>query len=225
MGRSPFGGGLAKLEWEVKPRGTLLDGAGTATSASWAELAGGAAQFSELVDGLSAATPYHWRARLRYEGASTPYQQFSRWITVPLNGWNETDLRTAAPPPVDADGDGYASDVDCDDGDPDVWRIPGEADSLRLAADEQTFSWEPPDPAGGTPESVRYDLLRSPVSIDFVGAGACAATDVVETSAVDGTSPAPGERLFYLVRAENACGAGSLGLDSAGSERAGRTCP
>ena len=63
----------------------------TATSASWAELAGGAAQFSELVDGLSAATPYHWRARLRYEGASTPYQQFSRWITVPLNGWTETD--------------------------------------------------------------------------------------------------------------------------------------
>ena len=224
MGRSPFGGGRAKLEWEVKPLGTLFDGTGTATSASWSELAGGAAQFNELATGLSTDTPYHWRARLRYDGTSTPYQQYSRWVTVPLGGWNETDLRTAAGP-VDADDDGYASDLDCDDTNPGVWSIPGEAVSLLVAADKQTFSWNPPSLPGGTAESLRYDLLQSSLPNDFVAAAACAATDIAVTSAVDGTIPGLGGLLAYLVRAENACGAGSLGQNSAGTERTGLTCP
>ena len=116
-GSSPFGGGRAKLEWEVKPLGSLFDGQNTGISASWTALAGGTPQFNESVTALAEDTPYHWRARLRYDGTSTPYQQWSRWITMPPSGWNETDLRTS----LDADGDGHAWGVDCDDADPNNW--------------------------------------------------------------------------------------------------------
>jgi hypothetical protein len=44
---------------------------------------------------LSAGTPYHWRVRLHYDPATTPFMPTSRWLTMPWNGWNETDLRTA----------------------------------------------------------------------------------------------------------------------------------
>ncbi len=35
LGRTPFGRGKVKLEWEVKPRGVLFDGAGLQRSAEW----------------------------------------------------------------------------------------------------------------------------------------------------------------------------------------------
>ena len=51
--------------------------------------------FNELVSGLSAGTAYHWRMRLRYHPVTTPFQQRSRWVTMPWNGWQEQDLRIA----------------------------------------------------------------------------------------------------------------------------------
>ncbi len=47
---------------------------------------------NELVSGLATNTNYHWRARLLYHTASTPYQQHSRWLTDADNGWQEKDL-------------------------------------------------------------------------------------------------------------------------------------
>ncbi len=52
------------------------------------------------MDGLSGNTVYHWRVRLHYSSATTPFQQYSRWVTMPWNGWQEADLRTATPPAV-----------------------------------------------------------------------------------------------------------------------------
>jgi len=37
---------------------------------------------------------YHWRLRTLYKPATTPFMPASRWVTIPWNGWNETDLRT-----------------------------------------------------------------------------------------------------------------------------------
>ncbi len=221
-GRSPFAGGRAKLEWEVEPLGTLFDGRGLGRSASWIRLSGSVPQYTQTVSSLDARTPYHWRVRLRYEPASLPYKPHSRWLTVPLDGWNETDLRTEAP---DNDADGYTGYFDCDDANPDVWSLPGEAVELVVAADRVTFSWDPPSPPTGVPGTTRYDLLRSPLSDDFVGTATCAAMDILLTKTVDTLFPDPGEYLAYLVRAENACGEGSLGQTSYPGERVGRTCP
>ncbi len=100
LGRTPFGRGVFKLEWEVKPRGVLFDGTGVQRSATWLDSGTAGAQLNELVSGLDANTLYHWRVRLRYHPATTPFQAYSHWLTNPWNGWNEARLRTAPAVPV-----------------------------------------------------------------------------------------------------------------------------
>ena len=97
LGRPPFGRGLVKLEWEVKPLGTLFDGSDLQQSAAWQDTGTAGVALDELVEDLSPSTAYHWRVRLRYHPAATPFQQYSRWITQPWDGWNEADLRIALP--------------------------------------------------------------------------------------------------------------------------------
>jgi len=97
LGRTPFGRGLVKLEWEIKPLGALFDGTATQMSAGWIDTGTAGASLAELAEGLSSPTVHHWRLRLRYHPATTPFQQHSRWFTVPRNGWQEGDLRTLAP--------------------------------------------------------------------------------------------------------------------------------
>ncbi len=91
-GRSPFGRGQVKLEWEVKPLGTPFSGSGTYQTA-WLDSGTAGVTFNELASGLSDDTAYHWRARLRYDPVTTPFQQYGRWVTMPWNGWNEQGLR------------------------------------------------------------------------------------------------------------------------------------
>ena len=100
VGRTPFGRGLVKLEWEVKPLGVPFDGASLEQSATWQNTDVAGVALNELVTGLSANTQYHWRVRLLYHPASTPFQSYSRWVTQPWNGWQEADVRTAAPPSI-----------------------------------------------------------------------------------------------------------------------------
>lgn len=97
LGRTPFGRGKVKLEWEVKPLGTLFDGTGTQQSASWVDTGTAGVELDELVDDLSPGMAYHWRMRLHYHPTAALFQPHSRWLTVPWNGWNEQDLRTSPP--------------------------------------------------------------------------------------------------------------------------------
>jgi len=90
-GRTSFGRGRARLEWEVKPLGQAFDGSGLARSATSLDSGTGGAPLNEVVTGLQLG-PNHWRARLLYDAATSPFQQRSRWFTIPWNGWNETDL-------------------------------------------------------------------------------------------------------------------------------------
>jgi len=96
-GRSPFGRGRVKLEWEVKPLGTPFSGSGTYQTA-WLNSGTAGVAFNELASGMSADTAYHWRVRLCYHPGTTPFQQHSRWLTIPWNGWQEQDLRIASTP-------------------------------------------------------------------------------------------------------------------------------
>jgi len=100
LGLTPFGRGKVKLEWEVKPLGTLFDGSGTQQSATWLDTGTAGVEIGELVSGLSANTAYHWRVRLLYKPGTTPFQQHSPWLTMPWNGWQEQDLRTGATAPT-----------------------------------------------------------------------------------------------------------------------------
>jgi len=94
-GRIPFGRGKVKLQYEVKPLGTPFNGLSVKETATWKDTAVAGVVLNQLVSSLSANTVYHWRVRLHYNPSTTPFQQYSRWITIPLNGWQEADLRTA----------------------------------------------------------------------------------------------------------------------------------
>ncbi len=92
LGRTPFGRSQVKLEWELKPLGTPFDGSGLGQGAAWTDTGVGGAALNEPVSGINPGL-YHWRVRLRYHPAASPFQQYSRWFTQPWNGWDESDLR------------------------------------------------------------------------------------------------------------------------------------
>ena len=124
LGRSPFGRGKVKLAWEAKPLGVLFSGAGVQSGSSWSDTGVTGTSLSELASGLIEATPYHWRVRLKYHPATTPFQQWSRWLTIPWKGWQETMLRTAKP---DAPLQEWFWDADLDTwGDPAISEIASE---------------------------------------------------------------------------------------------------
>ncbi|HSJ56558.1 MAG TPA: integrin alpha, partial [Anaerolineae bacterium] len=92
--RNPFGRGGRMYEVEVKPLGVRFTGSATFRPGGvWANPALGIGT-SLYAGDLHLGTPYHWRLRMLYDPATTPWMPASRWVTVPWNGWNEEDLRT-----------------------------------------------------------------------------------------------------------------------------------
>jgi hypothetical protein len=97
---------------------------------------------------------------------------------------------------------------------------PGEATGLAFSTDKQTLVWNRPADMGG-PVSPFYDLIRSDSPQGFQAAGVCVESDEgADTIAVDPAAPASQGVFYYLVRAENPCGAGSLGTGAAGERSA-----
>jgi len=118
---------------------------------------------------------------------------------------------------------GYVSDAaDCDDTNPADWSVPGEAGSIAFA-DATTLTFAPPAAPGGS--SLRYDTIRADAPAGFEVAATCVAIDGPDTTVVDPVVPAEEAGFYYLVRAKNVCGQGSLGAGSDGSQRFGRACP
>jgi len=97
FGRTPFGRGKIKLQAEARPLGTAFNGVVTHQEVSWFDTGAGGISRNLKVSGLTMNTVYHWRIRLRYHPVTTPFQQYSRWFTIPLNGWQEGDFRTDPP--------------------------------------------------------------------------------------------------------------------------------
>ena len=89
-----------------------------------------------------------------------------------------------------------------------------------LGADLQTLIWTAPAAPGGV--TVLYDTLRT---TNFVSFDVCVETNGADTTTTDPVVPGRGVLFAYAVRGENACGSGSLGLDSSGSPRQGAPCP
>jgi hypothetical protein len=102
---SVFGRTRLGMEHEVKPHGELFDGLGTQPGGLNDTGNDGQVNFGRLVTGLDPGTQYHWRIRARYDLVKTPFQRHGPWIQVPVNGWNEADLRTAGATMSIADAD------------------------------------------------------------------------------------------------------------------------
>lgn len=157
---------------------------------------------------LEACTPYFVEA-VHWEGGGGDHVEvawsgpgFARRILDARELIPEADgLSLPAP---DTDLDGVADDVDCGPLDPTAWSAPGEPTDLRFVPlpTHDTLTWQAPAAPGGT--SLAHDVLRSASPSDFSSA-ACAGSDLAGTTLVDATPPTP--LLFYLVRAQNACGA------------------
>ncbi len=132
-------------------------------------------------------------------------------------------------PGTDLDGDGLGQCVDCQEGNASLWGTPGEVLGVAAAkaGSTLTLTWSPPLDPGGTAPT--YDVLRSGDPKIFTGASAICLADAnpSNTTAVDSQNPLPNKVNSYLVRARNGCaaGVGTLGTNSAGVPRSGRSCP
>lgn len=89
--RNPFGAGKVKQEWEVQPFGVPLDGTDTFVNPDWWDynVLSGCIGYNDLTE----YSLYHWRCRMRYHPATTPFQPHSRWYFAPWNGNHEADFR------------------------------------------------------------------------------------------------------------------------------------
>jgi hypothetical protein len=126
-------------------------------------------------------------------------------VTYP--GWNIDDIRIW----------GVLPDAEC-------LASPGEVGTIRFLSDGATMVWQRPADMGG-PITPVYDVLRSSLPDDFVTAAVCVETDDgTDAVAADTDSLAPGDLFYYLVRAENDCGSGSLGEGSGSVVRSGVDC-
>ena len=92
VGRSPFGRGKVRLQTEVKPFGTALNGTDLQTTAAWTDSGLAGTALTNVVDFLEIVGGYHWRARILYDPVTLPFQVAGRWFGPPVNGWEEMDL-------------------------------------------------------------------------------------------------------------------------------------
>jgi len=69
-----------------------------------------------------------------------------------------------------------------------------------------------------------YDLVRANAPNAFA-TGACVETNGSDGDWFDAAVPAAGAGFYYLVRAENSCGQGTIGRQSSGAERTAASCP
>lgn len=126
---------------------------------------------------------------------------------------------------VDDDNDGHADTADCAPLDPGTWALPSEVAFIGIETITlvNEIVWTPPASPGSL--ALTYDVLSSPTPMDFVTDAFCEeSADGADTRAVP-VDHAQWSIVYYLVRARNACGAGTLGTTSAGVPRVGRSCP
>jgi hypothetical protein len=89
---TPFGRGGLQQMFEVKPLNESFDGTHTIWWGFYDNLVAGTDRYM-VTGSLSPGVVYHWRVRLCYDPATTPWMPCSRWVTIPWNGWNEQDVR------------------------------------------------------------------------------------------------------------------------------------
>jgi len=103
--------------------------------------------------------------------------------------------------------------------------VPAELTGLRLLADKTAIVWDaaPPYPA------TAYDVLRGAIHTLPVRPGTgefCLASGISATATSDSDVPIAGQGFWYVVRERvAACGTGTYGFASDGTERTSTGCP
>ena len=119
----------------------------------------------------------------------------------------------------DIDGDGVPNAQDCAPYDPRTSTLPGEVRGVGLSnAGATHLSWSQQG-AGD-----RYDVAGGALSaLRLLGSAAdavCLGNDqMIEQWDDARPDPSPGDGYYYILRAQNACGTGSYGWGSSGTER------
>jgi hypothetical protein len=100
-----------------------------------------------------------------------------------------------------------------------------EARNLNLGPGKATLTWC--DGSGSCALEASYDVLRAASASDFTDFTVCLESGQLGGHASDPAVPATGAAFHYLVRHLSSCPSGesSLGADSAGNPRIGRSCP
>jgi hypothetical protein len=124
------------------------------------------------------------------------------------------------PPQVDTDMDLAGDACDCLPLDPQISSVPGDLPGIALdkVVGATRVSW----PSAGPTEL--YDLargLRSELMIDGGTDSAICIQSNLGVLVIDDADPdpVPGEAFYYILRGQNACGVGTYGFSSGGSER------
>jgi Tol biopolymer transport system component len=130
---------------------------------------------------------------------------------------------------TDGDGDGAFDRCDCDVGDAGLQGRPGEVVGLDLShtggvTGTTVLEWSEPLYHGG--DALFYDTMRTAQKDGFgIGSGApivCLESDDGSDREAEDDEP-PAAVFYYLVRAENGCGAGSVGPEREAGEA--QSCP
>ena len=126
----------------------------------------------------------------------------------------------------DGDADGIADACDCAASNGGAYETPPTVEGLRFGADKTTLSWTSIDREAGNGtiyQMARGDLDELRSLGGAVSAVTCLGGDTTESRS-DIEIPLPGAGFYYLIGAENACGASGLGRDSAGTPRPTPAC-
>jgi hypothetical protein len=103
-GRTPFGRGDVKVEWQVAPLGGTFSPALNPPQSAylWSDSGTGGAALGRTLVLDEGDGPYLWRMRTKYRAATTPFQGHGPWMTPAADGLHETDLRRvpSVPPPA-----------------------------------------------------------------------------------------------------------------------------
>ena len=126
----------------------------------------------------------------------------------------------------DKDGDGLFNIADCAPLDPLNQPPQTEVGGLQVLGGETAqLQWAPL----ALTEGVFYDVLtgdpRDVPGAGGFGSATCLGSRLSASQTTDVRIPGLGASFYYLVRPGNACGAGPLGDDSAGSPRSSNACP
>jgi hypothetical protein len=105
LGRTPYGRGRVRIQYEVELANTPFDGAGivagTSVMTGTPAAGGSTVPLSLLVGSLSPNSLYHWRLRV---ATDSPFFPQSRWLGMPDNAITEADVRTSATSGIDVAG-------------------------------------------------------------------------------------------------------------------------